>query len=311
MKGEDKAKPPGNTKGHTTTQGAQRNHQKPLLDTKLKGLVQINREDQSQIKERNMSRHPKVCEDHIQEYHPSPVHEDRIQEDHPTPVREDSIQEDHPTLVHDDLDDLCNDPMTVDLLCDSVKCSDDDLDDLCNDPMTMDLMCDPVKCSDGNTYCRWTIIDNSVMKKSPYDSSMNLVISCDDITIRRVLFRRFPAQESQFLEWRRRHRQEALQHACADPVEVEGAIEKLNNILTWDPRDTECKTKLTQVLALVDSIQHPIPTESILDEIPEVRHEDVIRARLDNEGARVAAFSVLCFIAIWVSLVLGTQPAIL
>ncbi|CAM6112977.1 unnamed protein product [Calypogeia fissa] len=200
---------------------------------------------------------------------------------------EDSIQEDHPSPVHDDLDELCN------------------------DPMTMDLMCDPVKCSDGNTYCRWTVLDNYVMNRSPYDRSMNLVIHCDDMNIRRLLFRHFPEQESQFRERRRKHREEALQHACADPVEVEGAIQKLNNVLTWDPRDTECKTKLAQVLALVESIQHPVPTEaSILDEIPEVRHEDVIRARLDNEGARVAAFSVLCFIAIWVSLVLGTQRAI-
>ncbi|CAM6112947.1 unnamed protein product [Calypogeia fissa] len=180
----------------------------------------------------------------------------------------------------------------------------------------MDLMCDPVKGSDGNTYFRWTIIDNYAMNKSPYDSSMNLVISGDDITIRRVLFSCFPQQYSKFHERRRKHQHEALQHACADPVEVEDAIDKLNNVLTWGPQDTECKTKLAEVFAFVESIQHPVPdvapTESsILDEIPEVRHEDVIRARLDNEGAQVATFSVLCFIAIWLSLVLGIQHAIL
>ncbi|CAM6112943.1 unnamed protein product [Calypogeia fissa] len=205
--------------------------------------------------------------------------------------------------------------------------------------MTMDLMCDPVKCSD--------------------------------------------EQESQFRERRRKYREEAWQHACADPVEVEKAREKLNNVLTWDKGDAECAIKLAEVLALVHSAQHPVrnpittllsildgipevrhedvirarlgndgasaafmspafmsaactllctkkraeisaliessqhpvpdhPTQlSILDGIREVRHEDVIRARLDDEGARVAAFSVLCFIAIWLSLILGTQNALL
>ncbi|CAM6099628.1 unnamed protein product [Calypogeia fissa] len=194
----------------------------------------------------------------------------------------------------------------------------DILENLCTDPITMDLMCDPVKCSDGNTYCRWTVLDNYIMNRSPYDRSINLVIHCDDINIRRLLFSHFPEQESQFRERRRKHREEALQHVCADPVEVDKAIEKLNNVLTWDPRDAECRTKLAEVLAFVDSIQHPAadpdpdPTLlSILDGIPEVRHEDVIRARLDNEGARVAAVSVLCFIAIWFSLVLGPQRAVL
>ncbi|CAM6118948.1 unnamed protein product [Calypogeia fissa] len=186
------------------------------------------------------------------------------------------------------------------------------LEDLCTDPITMDLMCDPVKCNDGRTYCRWTIVEKR-MNTSPYDRNMKLVISCDDITLRSLLFSEFSDQESKFRERRNQHREEALQHARADPVELEDAIEKLNNVLKWDPRDTECETELAKVLDLVEhqnlSLLDTIPevghedVMALLDTIPEVRHEDVIGARIDNEGGRFFAFLLLCYITTWNTLV--------
>ncbi|CAM6103702.1 unnamed protein product [Calypogeia fissa] len=189
----------------------------------------------------------------------------------------------------------------------------DSLEDLCNDPITMDIMCDPVKCNDGRTYCRWTIVNNSIMNTSPYVRNMKLAISCDDITLRSLLFSVFPEQEFKFRERRNQHRKEALQHARADPVELEDAIEKLSNVLKWDPRDMECETELAKVLDLVEhqhlSLLDTIPVVrhedvmALLDTIPEVRHEDVIGARIDNEGGRFFAFLLLGYITIWNTLV--------
>ncbi|CAM6121719.1 unnamed protein product [Calypogeia fissa] len=172
--------------------------------------------------------------------------------------------------------------------------SDHDLEDLYNDPITEDTMCDPVHCSDGRTYCRWTLIDNGVTR-SPYDRT-KLIIHCDNITTRSRLFSVFPEQMSKFRERRFRHREEALQHARADPAEFECAIEKLNDVLIWDRGDIECQNELARTLSLV--CQTSLES-SLLDTIPEVMHEDVIRARLDKEGARLYAFLLFIYIAIW------------
>ncbi|CAM6112979.1 unnamed protein product [Calypogeia fissa] len=182
---------------------------------------------------------------------------------------------------------------------DDAKISDprpvrDDLEELCCDPITMDPMFDPVKCSDGRTYCRWTIICNSSMNRCPYDRSKKLDIVCDDITIRSLVFRVFPAQAKVFRECRDKYRQQALEYARADPINLAEVIEKLTNVLKWTPEDGECRNELVKVLGYLA--------------IPEVRHEDVVESRLDTEGARLTAFFVLLFIAIWFFLfVKGTR----
>lgn len=135
-------------------------------------------------------------------------------------------------------------------MCPVVQMFADDIEEICNDPITMDIMCDPVKCSDGRTYCRWTILDHYGMNRSPYDRNMKLEICCDDISIRSLLFRVFPAQASKFRERRDKHREEALQHSRAHPVQLEHAIEKLNNVLKWDPGDSECEKELAKLLKL-------------------------------------------------------------
>ncbi|CAM6084057.1 unnamed protein product [Calypogeia fissa] len=161
---------------------------------------------------------------------------------------------------------------------------DSDDNDWYEDPITSEVMCDPVNCSDGFTYDRWTIVDNR-LTRSPYDGNMStFCIVCDDNTTRSRLFRIYPEQEPKFKERRRKYREEALQHARADPIEFGDAIEKLNNVVKWKPLDVECKMMLVTVLSLVSQ------QESILDDIPVVNYEDVIGARLESEGARLVMF---------------------
>ncbi|CAM6118867.1 unnamed protein product [Calypogeia fissa] len=159
-----------------------------------------------------------------------------------------------------------------------------DDDDWYDDPIVLDMMCDPVKCSDGRTYDRWTIVDNK-LSKSPFDSSLTTFsILCDDITTRSRLFAAYPEQETKFRERRGKYREEALQHARADPIEFEDAIEKLNNVVKWEPLDVECNEMLDTVVSLASQ------QESVLNDIPVVNHEDVIGARLESEGARLVVF---------------------
>ncbi|CAM6118869.1 unnamed protein product [Calypogeia fissa] len=161
---------------------------------------------------------------------------------------------------------------------------DSDDDDWYEDPITSEVMCDPVFCSDGFTYNRWTIVDNR-LTRSPFDRDMStFCVVCDDNKTRSRLFRIYPEQEPKFKERRRKYREEALQHARADPIEFGEAIEKLNNVVKWKPLDDECKKMLDTVLSLVSQ------QESILDDIPAVNHEDVIGERLESEGARLVMF---------------------
>ncbi|CAM6084056.1 unnamed protein product [Calypogeia fissa] len=170
---------------------------------------------------------------------------------------------------------------------------DSDADDWYEDPITSEVMCDPVNCSDGFTYDRWTIVDNR-LTRSPYDMSTFCIV-CDDNTTRSRLFRIHPGQEPKFKERRRKYREEALQHARADPIEFGDAIEKLNNVVKWKPVDVECKKMLDTVLSLVSQ------QESILDDIPVVKHEDVIGARLESEGARLVMFLGVAYFIIMFS----------
>ncbi|CAM6084060.1 unnamed protein product [Calypogeia fissa] len=166
---------------------------------------------------------------------------------------------------------------------------DNDDDDWYEDPILTHIMCDPVNCSDGRTYDRWTIVDHK-LSKSPFDPSLTTFsILCDDITTRSRLFTAYPEQETIFRERRRQYREEALQHARADPIEFEDAIEKLNNVLKWRPLDVECEKTLTTVLSLVSQ------QESVLNDIPVVNHEDVIGARLEGEGVRLVVFLGVCY----------------
>ncbi|CAM6084059.1 unnamed protein product [Calypogeia fissa] len=162
------------------------------------------------------------------------------------------------------------------------KQHDKDDDDWYEDPITSEVMCDPVYCSDGFTYDRWTIVDNG-LTISPYDRDMFWIV-CDDNKTRSRLFRIYREQEPIFKKRRRKYREEALQHARADPIEFGDAIEKLINVVKWKPLDVECKKMLDTILSLVSH------QESILDDIPVVKHEDVIGARLESEGARLVMF---------------------
>ncbi|CAM6084058.1 unnamed protein product [Calypogeia fissa] len=176
---------------------------------------------------------------------------------------------------------------------------DDGNDNWYDDPILKDIMCDPVNCSDGRTYDRWTIVDHK-LSKAPFDPSLTTFsILCDDCTARSRLFKAYPEQETIFRERRRKYREEALQHARADPIEFEDAIEKLNNVVKWKPLDVECKKMLDTVLSLVS--QQESQQESILDDIPVVNHEDVIGARLESEGARLVMFLGVTYVIVMLS----------
>ncbi|CAM6117896.1 unnamed protein product [Calypogeia fissa] len=133
-----------------------------------------------------------------------------------------------------------------------------DPDDWYADPITWDTMCDPVKCSDGVTYDRWTLINNGI-RKSPFDRSL-INILCDDIDVRRRLFRASSQLEAKFRALRKSYRDKALQSARA--LQFEDAIEKLNTVLMWAPSDTECRTELDKMLKLLDTQSSPREIQS-------------------------------------------------
>jgi len=77
------------------------------------------------------------------------------------------------------------------------------------DPITTDLMIDPIVASDGNTYCRWTIIDNN-LTTNPFNRDEDLTIVIDNLTFRRGLFEKFPEQAQIFRQRRNQYRSHAL-----------------------------------------------------------------------------------------------------
>ncbi|KAL2645145.1 hypothetical protein R1flu_012732 [Riccia fluitans] len=125
-----------------------------------------------------------------------------------------------------------------DLLGNSSRDDDSD-DEEFRDPITKDLMCDPVKGSDGFTYDRWTILDNGITI-SPFTKEP-LSIVCEDINVRRRLFHKFQSLqvEKKFTEKRQEYRSLSLE------LEKNGheaeALEMLENVLKWAPRDSECQ----------------------------------------------------------------------
>ncbi|KAL2645114.1 hypothetical protein R1flu_012701 [Riccia fluitans] len=116
---------------------------------------------------------------------------------------------------------------------------DDDSDEEFRDPITEELMCDPVKGSDGFTYDRWTILDNAISRSPNTQEPLSIV--CDDINVRRRLFHKFRSLqvEKKFAEKRQEYRSLSLE------LEKNGhdaeALEMLENVLKWAPRDSECQ----------------------------------------------------------------------
>ncbi|KAL2611143.1 hypothetical protein R1flu_022835 [Riccia fluitans] len=115
---------------------------------------------------------------------------------------------------------------------------DDDSDDEeFRDPITKEVMYDPVKGSDGFTYDRWTILDNGISRSPNTQEPLSIV--CDDINVRRRLFHKFRSLqlEKKFAEKRQEYRSLSLE------LEKNGhdaeALEMLENVLKWAPRDSE------------------------------------------------------------------------
>lgn len=119
------------------------------------------------------------------------------------------------------------------------------------DPILLTLMIDPVVASNGRTYCRWTIIDNS-MKKDPYNPREDLVIRADNVSLRSELFEAFPEQVSKFRQRRSEYRRKALQLVEED--QVADAAVHLQHVLEWDEKDEDCVLALSKVSVILESL---------------------------------------------------------
>lgn len=118
--------------------------------------------------------------------------------------------------------------------------------ELYEDPITATLMIDPVVASDGNTYCRWTIIDNN-LTKDPCNSKEDLTIVVDNLVIRRRLFERYPEKFEEFRQRRYKYRSHAV--LLASEGFLSDAEVALQHVLQWDKNDKECGGLLNQVQA--------------------------------------------------------------
>lgn len=138
------------------------------------------------------------------------------------------------------------------------QAEDDDDDYL--DPITAALMIDPVKCADGETYDRLTVFRNNVTQRK------QLVILCDDESVRRRLFKRFRAQdiESRFYSQRKVYRDEAFD--LANRGHRGEALTMLKNVLQWAPNDKECREKRDELQLQLDAEQKKVVEMSKLEE---------------------------------------------
>ncbi|CAM6089935.1 unnamed protein product [Calypogeia fissa] len=110
------------------------------------------------------------------------------------------------------------------------------------DPFTKDLMCDPVKCTDGHTYDRFSVFQyNLTTTREP------MVIACDDLNMRTMLFQRFANEGvgSKFHSLRKEYREIALE--VANKGHSAEALAMLKNVLQWAPDDTECLQKADEI----------------------------------------------------------------
>ena len=132
----------------------------------------------------------------------------------------------------------------VDSRHDADYVSRDQLSNLYEDPITAELMIDPVVASNGDTYCRWTIIDND-MKRNPVNLEEALTIVVDNLIIRRGLFEAFPEQYVKFQQRRQQYRLQALSRV-SDGMLADAEV-ALQNILQWNKNDKQCAELLVQV----------------------------------------------------------------
>lgn len=109
------------------------------------------------------------------------------------------------------------------------------------DPFTKELMSDPVKCTDGQTYDRFSVFQYNLSQKTP------LVIACDDLNVRRMLFQRFANEdvEIKFRSSRKAYRDQAFE--VANKGHSAEAATMLKNVLQWAPNDVECLKKIQEL----------------------------------------------------------------
>ncbi|CAM6100512.1 unnamed protein product [Calypogeia fissa] len=115
------------------------------------------------------------------------------------------------------------------------------------DPFTLQLINDPVKCTDGRTYDRFSVFQYNLTTQRE-----KLVIACDDLNMRSILFERYATEdvESNFHSLRKAYRDKALE--LANKGQSAEALAMLKNVLQWAPNDTEClkkKAKLEEAIA--------------------------------------------------------------
>jgi hypothetical protein len=119
-----------------------------------------------------------------------------------------------------------------------------DQSDMYKDPITVELMIDSIVASNGQTYCRWTIIDND-MTKEPLNPKEDMKIVVDNLIIRRGLFEAFPEQYIQFQQ--RRHQYHCSALSLVKSGLLGDAQVALQHVLQWDKKDRQCVEAIAHV----------------------------------------------------------------
>nr|XP_024373308.1 pre-mRNA-processing factor 19-like [Physcomitrium patens] len=131
------------------------------------------------------------------------------------------------------------------------------------DPILHTLMIDPVVATNGHTYCRWTIIDNNMIR-DPHDPSKDLTIMVDNVNLRRGLFDMFPEQTEKYRQRRQEYRCKALSLARSN--QLADAVVALQHVLKWNENDEECALAHDEVKEILKNIDiqhsHDMPDPS-------------------------------------------------
>lgn len=124
-------------------------------------------------------------------------------------------------------------------------------------------MIDPVVATNGHTYCRWTIIDNNMIR-DPHDPSKDLTIMVDNVNLRRGLFDMFPEQTEKYRQRRQEYRCKALSLARSN--QLADAVVALQHVLKWNENDEECALAHDEVKEILKNIDiqhsHDMPDPS-------------------------------------------------
>ncbi|CAM6089938.1 unnamed protein product [Calypogeia fissa] len=152
------------------------------------------------------------------------------------------------------------------------------------DPFTMQLINDPVKCTDGRTYDRFSVFQYNLTTKRE-----KLVIACDDLNMRSILFERYATEdvESNFHSLRKAYRDKALE--LANKGQSAEALAMLENVVQWAPNDAEClktKARLEKAIADYGEKRSPLAHETAYVQQDHVQDEETEEQKMETTAIR-------------------------